>query len=141
MKKEKIILSITALIVGIIVTAACFFIYQSTKKVEKSAIKTITISDPSPTPSSGLFLTIDSPQDEIVVDERNIKISGKTASDAKIVILTQESEEAAVPAKDGSFSTDINLSSGENIIEISAIGANGEIVKIKRVVSYSTESF
>lgn len=141
MKKEKIILSIIALIIGVVVATACFFIYQSTRKVEKSSIKTISISDPSPTPSSGLFLTIDTPQDEEVVDTRTIKISGKTTPDAKIVILTQESEEAAIPTKDGSFSTDINLSSDENIIEVSAIGANGEIVKVKRVVSYSTESF
>lgn len=141
MKKEKIILSFSALLIGVLVAIAAFFIYQSTKKIKPTDIKTITINDPSPTPSSGLFLTIDTPRDEEVVDERNIKISGKTVPDAKIVILTQGSEEAAIPAKDGSFSTDINLENDENIIEISAIAPNGEIVKVRRVVSYSTESF
>ncbi len=141
MKKEKIILSFSALLIGILVAIAGFFIYQSTKKVKPSDIKTITINDPTPTPSSGLFLTIETPTDEEVVDKRNIKVSGKTVPDAKIVILTQSSEEAAVPAKDGSFSTDINLDNDENIIEISAIAPNGEIVKVRRVVSYSTESF
>jgi len=141
MKKEKIILSFTALLIGVAVAVASFYFYQTTRKVKSSEIKTIKINDTSPTPSSGLFLTIDTPQDEEVVSERTIKISGKTTPDASIVILTQESEEAAVPAKDGSFTTVINLSQDENIIEINAVGANGEIVKVKRVVLYSTESF
>lgn len=141
MKKEKIILSFTALLIGVIVAVASFYFYQTTRKVKSSDIKTIQINDPSPTPSSGLFLTIDTPKDEEVVNERTIKISGKTVPDAKIVILTQTSEEAAIPAKDGSFTTDINLVQDENIIEISAIGPNGEIVKVTRVVLYSTESF
>lgn len=141
MKKEKIILSISALIIGILVAVTVFFLYQSTKKIKPEEIKTITINDPSPTPSSGLFLTIDRPGDEEVVDQRTLTISGKTIPDAKIVILTQSNEEAAVPTKDGNFSTDILLDQNENIIEISSIAPNGEIVKVKRVVIYSTEDF
>lgn len=141
MKKEKLILTIISIIILIAVVIGVFFIYQSTKKINPTELKTISVNNPSPTPSSNLFLTIDSPKDEEVVDERSIKISGKTTPDAKIVILTEASEEAAVPGSDGSFSTDINLSADENIIEISAIAPNGEIVKVKRVVSYSTESF
>jgi hypothetical protein len=141
MKKEKIILSFAALLIGVGVAIASFFIHQSTRKVKSTEIKTITINDPSPTPASGLFLTLDSPRDEEVVSTRSIKVSGKTTPDAKIVILTQDSEEAALPTKDGSFTTDINLSQDENIIEVSAIGPNGEIVKVTRVVLYSTESF
>lgn len=141
MKKEKIILSLIAVIIGIFVAVGMFFIYQSTKKINPTELKTITVGNASPTPSSGLFLTIDSPKDEEVVSNRNLQISGKTVPDAKIVILTADNEEAAVPSKDGSFSTGINLSTGENIIEISATSPNGEIVKVKRVVSYSTENF
>lgn len=141
MKKEKLILTIISIIILVSVIIGVFFIYQSTRKINPTELKTISVNNPSPTPSSNLFLTIDSPKDEEVVDERNIKISGKTTPDAKIVILTEDSEEAAAPGADGSFSTDINLSADENIIEISAIAPNGEIVKVKRVVSYSTESF
>lgn len=141
MKKEKIILSFSALIIGVLIALIGFYLYESSKRIKPSEIKTVTVNDATPTPASGLFLTIDSPKDEEVVTERTIKISGKTVPDAKIVIVTPTSEEAAVPTKDGNFSTDITLSDDENIIEISAIGTNGEIVKVKRVVSYSTESF
>lgn len=141
MKKEKIILTFFISIICVIVAIGLFYIYQSTKQINPSELKTIRVDNPTPTPSSSLFLSIDSPKDEEVVNERSLKISGKTLPDAKIIVLTEGSEEAALPTDDGSFSTDINLATGENIIEISAVAPNGEIVKVKRVVSFSSESF
>lgn len=141
MKKEKIILSFAAALIGILVAVGSFFFYQSTRKVKPSEIKKITIINPTPTPESSIFLTVTRPEDEEVVDKRILTVSGKTIPDAKIVVLTQTNEEAAVAARDGSFSTEITLDENENIIEVSAIAANGEIAKVKRVVSYTTEIF
>lgn len=141
MKKEKIILSFIAALIGIAVAIAAFFIYQSTKKVDPSEIKKINIESPTPTPNSTIFITVERPKDEEVTDERIITISGKTVPDAKIVVLTQSNEEAAVAASNGDFSTEITLDDGDNIIEISAIAGNGEIAKTKLTVTYSTETF
>lgn len=141
MKKEKIILSFSATVIGILVSVGLFFFYQSTKKVKPSEIRKIIITNPNPTPESSIFLTVNRPVDEEVVDKRIITISGKTISNAKIIILTQTNEEAGVAARDGSFSTEITLDQNENIIEISAIAPNGEIAKVRRVVTYTTESF
>lgn len=141
MKKEKIILSASASLIGILVAVGGFFFYQSTKEVKPSEVKKIIINNPSPTPQSSIFLTVNTPKDEDVVDKRIITISGKTIPEAKIIILTQSNEEAGVAARDGSFSTEITLDQNENIIEISAIAPNGEIAKVRRVVTYSTESF
>lgn len=141
MKKEKIILSFIAALIGIVVAIAGFFLYQSTKKVKPAEVKKITIDSPSPTPKSSVFITIERPRDEDVVDERIITISGKTIPNAKIVVLTQSNEEAAVAAGNGNFSTEITLDNEENIIEISAIAPNGEIAKTKLTVTYTTETF
>ncbi len=141
MKKGKILLSFSIVLILLLIVVGGFYLYQSSKKIKPSEIKTITIDEPSPTPVSGLFLTIDSPQDESVVNDRTVKVSGKTLPGAKIVIITPTDEEGAVAAKDGTFSTDITLDQDENIIEINAISSNGESVKTKRVVSYSTENF
>lgn len=141
MKKEKIILSFTAALIGILVAGVGFFFYQSTRKVDTSDIKKITIGNPTPTPSSSVFLTVERPRDEEVVDKRIITVTGKTIPEAKIVILTQTTEEAGVAASNGNFSTEITLEKDENIIEISAIAPNGEIAKVKKVVIFTTESF
>lgn len=141
MNKEKVIISIAAIIVGTLVAIGILFIYQSTKKINPKEVKSISIEKPTPTPSSSLFLTVDSPTDEDVVSKNLIKVSGKTVPDAKIVILSSTDQEAAVPAKDGTFSTDVSLSQDENIIEIVAMAPSGESVKVTRVVSYTTEDF
>ena len=141
MKKEKIILSFIAALIGIVMAIAAFFLYQSTKKVDPSDIKKINIESPTPTPSSSVFITIEKPKDEEVTDERIITISGKTVPAAKIVILTESNEEAAVAASNGNFSTEITLDNGENLIEVSSIAKNGEIAKTKLTVTYSTETF
>ena len=141
MKKEKIILSFTAALIGILVAGASFFIYQSTRKVDTSDIKKITIGKVAPSPASSVFLTVERPRDEEVVDKRVITVTGKTIPEAKIVILTQTTEEAGVAASNGNFSMEITLDKNENIIEISAIAPNGEIAKVKKVVIFTTESF
>ncbi len=141
MKKEKIILSFIAALIGIIVAISAFFLYQSTKKVDPNDIKKINIESPTPTPSSSVFVTIERPTDEEVTDERIITISGKTVPNAKIIVLTESNEEAGVAASNGNFSTEITLDNGENIIEVSAIAENGEIAKTKLTITYSTETF
>lgn len=141
MKKEKIILSFIAALIGIALAFAAFFIYQSSKKVDPTEIKKISIEDPSPTPGSSIFITVERPIDEEVTDERIITVSGKTVPDAKIIVLTESNEEAGVAAGNGNFSTEISLDDGENIIEVSAIAKTGEIAKTKLIVTYSTETF
>lgn len=140
MKKEKIILSIAAALIGIAVTASAFFIYQQTKKIDEGDVKKITIN-PSPPPKSSIFLTVDEPLDEVVVDERIIRVDGKTVPGANIVVLTKDSEEAGIASSNGSFSMDITLSSDENIIEIIAFSKEGETASVKRIVTYSIEEF
>lgn len=134
-------MSLTAALIGIVVAIVGFFVYQSARIVKPDEIKKIIINSPSPTPQSSIFLTVDKPMDEEVVDSRTLPISGKTIPDAKIIIVTQSAEEAAVPAKDGSFSTTITIDIGENIIEITSLAPNGEVAKVKRVITYSTENF
>ncbi|MEK9176146.1 MAG: hypothetical protein AAB520_01740 [Patescibacteria group bacterium] len=141
MKKEKIILSFTAALIGIVAAIGVFFFYQETKKIKSSEIKKITILNPSPTPASSVFITLSEPSDEQVFDKRIIKISGKTVPNARVVILTQNSEEAAIAASNGNFSTEITLGEGQNILDITSVGDNGEIAKVKRVITYSTEDF
>lgn len=141
MKKEKIILSFIAALIGTLVAVVGFYFYQSAKKIDPTEIKRITINSPSPSPVSSIYLTINKPKDEEVVDDKIITVSGKTIPGAKIIILTQGNAEAAEASTDGSFTTDITIDSDENIIEISAFAPNGEVAKVKRVITYTTESF
>ena len=140
MKKEKIILSFAAALIGIFVAASAFFIYQYTRRVDEGDVKKITIN-PSPAPKSSIFLTVDEPVDETVVEDRIIRVAGKSVPDARIVVLTKDSEEGGIASSNGSFSMDITLAVGENVIEIIALSIEGETIKETRTVTYSTEEF
>lgn len=141
MKKEKIILLAVAGLIGLFITIAVFFLYQETRKVNPSEIKKITIKNPTPQPQSSIFISVNSPKDEEVVDKRNIVISGKTIPEAKILIISENSQELALASGIGDFSADLTIDEGENILEIIAIAPNGETAKTKKVVTFSTEIF
>jgi len=141
MSKEKVVLSFIAVTVGILVTGVAFYLYQSTKTIPQSKIKTIKIVSPAPTSKPSIYLTIKEPEDEKVVGKKVVTISGTTTKDATIVILSPVDEDVVKPAGTGDFSTTINIDSGENIIEITAISPNGEEIKVTRTVTFSTEEF
>ncbi|HLD01944.1 MAG TPA: hypothetical protein VJC10_03630 [Patescibacteria group bacterium] len=142
MKAERLILSFIAILIGLLVAGVAFYFYQSTKKLKNADTKTITIKiNPSPTPDTSLFLTIDSPKDEAVFSRKTITISGKTKPDATILISTELSDEVVKPARNGNFSTTLSIGDEASIIEITAFFANGEQKTIRRTVSFTTEEF
>lgn len=145
MRTEKIVISFIAVLVGILASALAFYFYQSTKVVPPSNIKIVSVTSPKPekvtTQKSSFFLTVDTPKDEDVVENRVVTIAGKTTSDATILISTISADEIITPAKNGDFSTTVTLDSGENYIEINAISPSGEETKVTKTISVSTESF
>ena len=141
MKTERVVLAVIAIIVGLAVAGIAFFIYQSTKAVPTNKAQTIKIVTPTPTPSVTSLLSIDSPADESVVNTRSVTISGKTASDATIVLNTATDDQVVSPASNGNYSLTTTLANGQNLITITAIAANGDEVTKKMTITSSTEQF
>lgn len=142
MGKEKAILSFIAVLIGLLVAGIAFYFYENSKAIPQSEeIKTVVTVSPSPTPKPSVFLTISKPTDEEVVQKRIITVSGKTTSDATVIVLTENAEQIITPTSNGDFSTTITIENGQNIIEITAIGPNREMVKAIRTVTFSTEEF
>jgi hypothetical protein len=75
----------------------------------------------TPTPS-GFYLLILSPNDNSVVDNLEVPVSGMTAPSA---IVTVNGVLASVE-EDGSFTTTIVVEEGPNLIEVIATDPNGE---------------
>lgn len=141
MKAEKVILSFIAVLIGLLVAGAAFYFYESSKTVPSLSPKTISIASPSPTPKPSIFLNLDSPKDEEVVNRKVITVSGKTIKDAIVSIITDDSQDIITPALNGSFSTTLTIGDGQNLVEVTAISPNGEDVKVMRTVTFSTEEF
>lgn len=141
MSKEKVILSFVAIMIGLAVAGVGFYLYQSTKVLPQEKQESSVRVRPSPTLSPSVLLVIDEPKDETVVDNPVIKITGKTDPEAMIVILTDSDEQVLNPTASGNFSTTVTLEKGTNVIEITAVGQDGDTNSIERTVTYTTEAF
>lgn len=143
MKAEKIVISFMAVVIGILVASLAFYLYQRTKVLPETQTKVATsIPPPSPTGKKpSIFLSLDTPKDEDVVDTKTVTISGKTNADATVVVITDADDMVVAPASNGNFSTTATIGNGTNKIEITAISPDGEETMATRTVTYSTESF
>lgn len=130
-----------AVFFGLLVAGIAFYIYENTKTISPSEIKTVSIATPTPTLKPSIFLSIDKPKDEEVFEKKIISISGKTTVEAIVVILTNNDEEVLTPTNSGNFSTTTTIVDGQNLIEITAIAPNGESTRSLRTVTFSTEKF
>lgn len=144
MKAEKVILSLVAVIVGLIAAGVAFYLYQMTKTIPPEKNKTLSVKSqitPTPTPNNENFLNVEGPKDESVVNNKTITISGKTSPKATIIVSTENSDQVVVPATNGDFTLSDTIGNGTNMIQITAVFPSGEEKKVIRTVTYSTESF
>lgn len=141
MRKEKVILSVIAILIGLLAAGGIFYLYQSAKIISPKDVKKISVSSPTPSPTSAVNLTITEPSDESVVDKKILTVSGKTVPNASILIINQINHVGAVADSQGHFSTTINLDSDQNLIKIIATSPTGEQAITQRVVTYSTQDF
>jgi hypothetical protein len=144
MKAEKVILSIFAVIVGLIAAGVAFYLYQMTKTLPPSKQETLSIKSeitPSPTPNNEYFLTIENPKDEAVVNSKSVTISGKTSPNATIIVSTATNDQVVTPAENGNFTLNDTIGNGTNLIQITAVFPTGEEKTETRTVVYTTESF
>ncbi len=143
MKAERVILSFIAVVVGLVAAGGAFYLYQLTKVVpdKDKTLSLLPKVSVSPTPDKANLLTLDSPTDEEVVNKKVITISGKTRSDAVIMVNSEDNDQVVNPASNGNFSVSLSIPDGTTIIYVTAIYPNGEEETIKRTVTFSTENF
>ena len=144
MKAEKLILSLVAIMVGLIAAGIAFYLYQMTKTLPPSKNQTLSVKPQitrTPSPNNENFLTVENPKDEEVFDKKTITISGKTTPKSNIIVSSENNDQVVTTSKTGEFTLTESIENGTNIIQITAIFPNGEEKKVTRMVTYSTENF
>jgi hypothetical protein len=141
MKKERTVLSIIAIAIGLLFAGIAFYVYQYTKILPPTKTKVVSVNVPTPTSKPTISLSINEPSNEKVFANKVITVSGRTEENATVVIMSDSDFDVIKPSSVGDFSTTINLSGGVNIIRITAIAPNGEEQTIERTVGFTTEDF
>ncbi len=141
--KERLIIIIVAIISGLFITSAGFFIYQSTKKGNDTPIvkKTADKNETQTTQSGELFVRVTEPADESLVSKRTLVIKGSTNPDNIIIVSTNLQDVTTKPTQDGNFSVTIDIDAGANEVITRAVAPNGNSTQDIKTITYSTEEF
>ncbi|MDO8269831.1 MAG: hypothetical protein Q7T54_04145 [Candidatus Levybacteria bacterium] len=142
--KERLIIIFVAIIAGLFITTAGFFIYQSTKDqndtpIEKKA-STVT-PQPNQDKAGGIFVRVAEPNDESLTTKRTLVIKGSTNPENLIVVSTNIEDVQAKPTQEGNFSVSIDIDAGANPVITRAIAPDGSWTQDIRTITYSTEEF
>ncbi len=140
--KERLIIIIVAIIAGLFITSAGFFIYQSTKKgsdtpITKNGPKTTT----TPLSNGTIFVRVTEPNDESLTAKRTISVKGSTNPENIVVVSSNLEDIQIKPNQEGSFSTSIDIDAGANEIVTRAIAPDGNEALDIKTITYSTEEF
>ena len=128
--KERIVIVFIAALLGLLLTTAGYFIYQTAVSYQQQAKKedqplnfgSGNEQEENKTPEA---LTINSPEDEAVLDTRTIEIKGKTFAENTVVVSTNSEDVVGKPAQDGSFSITVTIDAGVNKIITRSISPEG----------------
>ena len=140
--KERFIIIIVAIIAGLFITSAGFFIYQSTKKGNDVNLpKKVTQKTETAQPQNTLYVKVSEPKDESLTSNRTLTIKGSTNPENLIVVSTNQEDVEGKPTQDGDFSVTIDIDTGANEIITRSIAPDGSSAEDIRTVTYSTDEF
>lgn len=140
MKKEVLLAIIIGFALGLVIT---FGIWTANKAIKQSAPKQEVAQEqveeePTPTPKSNLLLEISSPEDNSLISQEEITISGKTNPQNTVVILGPEQDQIIEADSNGNFESKTTLVGGSNELEIFAYDQLGNEISQTLTVVYST---
>lgn len=137
MKKEVILAIVIGFGLGLVIT---FGVYTAQKALKRTS----TTPSPAPTtdqPLAGIpshSLTITTPEDESLIGENTITVTGNTSPNSLVTLVT-ETEAIVIYANDqGSFQAEIKLVGGANDITLTSITPTGLKAEQQLTLVYST---
>lgn len=147
MIKELLLAIIIGGLLGFGVTGGYLTLRQKNQTQDPVIISQPT-TIPSPTTTNTLTsdidkttndkLTIVSPENNLLVFNENLNITGNTTSDSQIIINTTTDNFTGKSDQKGYFDVPIKLQGGLNIIKISAIDIDGNQLDTELNITYST---
>lgn len=134
-KKVFVISMILIAISGLIFIFGIYYILNIQYKQESNRL----LLGPVTTAPKSLRIDLDQPDDNLLVFDPSIIVSGKTAPNNEVLIFT-DTQDLVINAKsDGTFSTILNLDEGINRITTIVFDSQGDSRSAERTVFYSKE--
>ena len=146
MKKEAFLAIFIGIVVGLGITYGIYQLRQKFTPVQPEESPSQAVIDTSPVPLATEKLFITSPQNENVLFEKEITLSGTTQSNEMVVVVVNDREYVTQADNIGAFAVKIELDSGSNIIAVTSINTSGAenkkdlVVILDPAISQTTEA-
>lgn len=144
--KERIVIVFIAAVLGLLLTTAGYFIYQtavSYSEQNKDEEKPLDLGGKTKEQKEEevTALSITEPANEQVMTKRTIEVKGRTYAENTVIVTTNSEDVVGTPAQDGKFSVSVTIDAGVNKITTRSVSPSGEEIIDERIVTYSTEEF
>ncbi len=141
MRKEIIISILIGLILGLVITYGFYSAKIATTEENVTKKDEIAQATSSAEESTSSKLVVTSPEDELVIESGDIKISGSVNAGNFIVVFVDDTPSILeVDTTTNKFDKSIKLSEGPHIIIITALDENGDTTVEERTVIVRPES-
>lgn len=127
------ILSMLALlIIGVVFLGALNFLVNPKSNP-------VTFNDYQPVTSNRVSLNLDlsSPEDNLLVFDNNLLVSGKTVPGAMVLITLNDDNQLISAGNQGDFSLTVKLQPGANQLMVSAFDSSGNYKSESRIIYFS----
>lgn len=98
-----------------------------------------SVSGPVTSAPASLTLELDSPDDDLLVFDSDLRLSGKTLPNLRVLITSGAKNQIVQSETDGNFTSDFELGNGVNEITVTVFDESGEERSLQRTIYYSKE--
>ncbi len=139
MKKEMIISILVGLIFGLIIVYGVYTAQTSLSEPAPSQAPLVATPENNAELETESQLAVHSPEDELITDQATLTVAGSAQNEAYIVVFTNDEAQIVDNDETGHFSVETELEAGSNVIQVFAIGLDGQSLMEERTIIYTTQ--
>lgn len=139
MRKEIFFAIFAGGILGLLIAFGVWRTNQALKPDMQNPSEEQTSENPVSSPNLEFGLTIASPENEDVITQNPLIITGATKSNSYVTVSSEEQDYTLQSAQDGSFEAEIELVGGINEVIVTVFDEEGNTIEEKLTLVYSTE--
>lgn len=132
MKKEVLIAILIGLTFGLIIT---YGVYRMRLALTRDSTNVSVETSPVPSPSTtATTISILHPEDGIIQAEKELTVTGTSTPDSYVVLFVNNEDYISTADQTGSFSFNVILNSGGNVLKVHAVSSDGTTTVLERTV-------
>ncbi len=135
MKKEMLIAIVIGFLLGLIIT---FGVYRLRVAGNRSQSNLMPSPTTSASPAVDSLITIHSPAEGAIQEEKSATVTGSTIPDSYVVLFVNNTEYVRQSDEVGNFSFEVELADGSNLLTVHVLADDGQVITKERTVIVTT---